>query len=260
MYKYTHSVADHFAPSKRWRLETVSDVLTTAGQHATEDVVVDTIIFISQAADLQAYAAHLLFDRLTNVFKPGSQSALALLAVYVVGEYGGLLISQSGAAQANAQATQGGGRDAEGKDSDSDSGDDSDNNKSRAVKSRRLLKYSGFTPVTESQVLDALQTVLGSVGTESRVRAYILTTLMKLTTRFPTSLPRLEKMLARYTSSSDLELQQRAVEYMILMRRDGMNPIRAEVVKVRLDLTTVCVYVCMHVRMFFVLLFSCACI
>ncbi|KAF8470578.1 adaptin N terminal region-domain-containing protein [Kalaharituber pfeilii] len=69
--------------------------------------------------------------------------------------------------------------------------------------------------VKESEVVDLLQTILASSYASPVVREYILTSLMKLTTRFtePAQIERIRRLLQTYTGDLDVEIQQRAVEY-----------------------------------------------
>ncbi|KAF2200069.1 Adaptor protein complex AP-1 gamma subunit [Delitschia confertaspora ATCC 74209] len=69
--------------------------------------------------------------------------------------------------------------------------------------------------VKESDVVDLFETILGSSYAGQIVTQYIVTAAMKLTTRFsdPAQIERLRRLLQRYQTNLDIEIQQRAVEY-----------------------------------------------
>ncbi|XP_057268032.1 AP-1 complex subunit gamma-1-like isoform X3 [Pezoporus wallicus] len=79
--------------------------------------------------------------------------------------------------------------------------------------------------VTEDEVLDILESILMSNMSASVTRGYILTAIMKLSTRFTCNVNRVKKIVSIYSSSIDVELQQRAVEYNALFKKyDHMRP------------------------------------
>uniref|UniRef100_A0A8C2JSF9 AP-1 complex subunit gamma n=1 Tax=Cyprinus carpio TaxID=7962 RepID=A0A8C2JSF9_CYPCA len=78
--------------------------------------------------------------------------------------------------------------------------------------------------VSEDEVLDVLEGLLVSNLSTPVTRAYSLTAIMKLSTRF-SSVNRIKKVVSIYGSSIDVELQQRAVEYNALFKKyDHMRP------------------------------------
>ncbi|XP_033929725.1 AP-1 complex subunit gamma-1-like isoform X2 [Melopsittacus undulatus] len=79
--------------------------------------------------------------------------------------------------------------------------------------------------VTEDEVLDILESILISNMSASVTRGYTLTAIMKLSTRFTCNVNRVRKIVSVYSSSIDVELQQRAVEYNTLFKKyDHMRP------------------------------------
>uniref|UniRef100_A0A8B9GDH2 AP-1 complex subunit gamma n=1 Tax=Amazona collaria TaxID=241587 RepID=A0A8B9GDH2_9PSIT len=79
--------------------------------------------------------------------------------------------------------------------------------------------------VTEDEVLDILESILISNMSASVTRGYALTAIMKLSTRFTCNVNRVKKVVSIYSSSIDVELQQRAVEYNALFKKyDHMRP------------------------------------
>ncbi|XP_077155422.1 AP-1 complex subunit gamma-like 2 isoform X2 [Ranitomeya variabilis] len=73
--------------------------------------------------------------------------------------------------------------------------------------------------VTEDDVLDVLEGVLQSHISLPSTRAYTLTAIMKLSTRFNTAVDRIRRVVSIYGCCHDVELQQRAVEYNALFKK-----------------------------------------
>ncbi|KAF2788770.1 AP-1 complex subunit gamma-1 [Melanomma pulvis-pyrius CBS 109.77] len=69
--------------------------------------------------------------------------------------------------------------------------------------------------VKQSDIVDLFETILGSSYAGQIVTQYIITAVMKLTTRLnePAQVERLRRILQRYGTNLDVEIQQRAVEY-----------------------------------------------
>ncbi|EEB06754.1 AP-1 adaptor complex gamma subunit Apl4 [Schizosaccharomyces japonicus yFS275] len=79
-----------FAPNRRWHFDTLLQVLKTAGNFASEDIVYHFLRLIASAQDLHEYAVFKLFAALN---KDISQNALTIAAFWVIGEYGNMLLS-----------------------------------------------------------------------------------------------------------------------------------------------------------------------
>ncbi|XP_072271203.1 AP-1 complex subunit gamma-like 2 [Pyxicephalus adspersus] len=73
--------------------------------------------------------------------------------------------------------------------------------------------------VTEDDVLDVLEGILQSHISLPSTRAYTLTAIMKLSTRFQNSVNRIRRVVSIYGCCHDVELQQRAVEYNALFKK-----------------------------------------
>lgn len=67
----------------------------------------------------------------------------------------------------------------------------------------------------ESDIVDLLSTILNSSYATQNVSEYIVTALIKLTTRLnePAQIDRIRRILQSHTTNLDVEIQQRAVEY-----------------------------------------------
>lgn len=82
-------VAERFSPSRRWHLDTMMKVLTTAGNHVQQDVVSNFVHLISCSSELHAYMAKQLYKVLTIDI---SQQPLVQVASWTIGEYGDQLL------------------------------------------------------------------------------------------------------------------------------------------------------------------------
>uniref|UniRef100_A0A8C2JXZ8 AP-1 complex subunit gamma n=1 Tax=Cyprinus carpio TaxID=7962 RepID=A0A8C2JXZ8_CYPCA len=158
--------AEKYAPSKRWHIDTVMRVLTTAGSYVRDDSVPNLIQLITNSVEMHAYTVQRLYKALLDDI---SQQPLVQVASWCIGEYGDLLVSGQCEEEEPIQ-------------------------------------------VSEDEVLDVLEGLLVSNLSTPVTRAYSLTAIMKLSTRF-SSVNRIKKVVSIYGSSIDVELQQRAVEY-----------------------------------------------
>ncbi|KAK6509575.1 clathrin associated protein complex large subunit [Arthrobotrys musiformis] len=79
--------------------------------------------------------------------------------------------------------------------------------------------------VKESDIVDLLTGILDSAYVNSVIHEYIMTSLMKLTTRItdPSQIERVRRVLTASSDSLDVEIQQRSVEYGNLFGHDGVR-------------------------------------
>lgn len=79
--------------------------------------------------------------------------------------------------------------------------------------------------VKQSEVVDLFSTILNSSYATQIATEYIITSLMKLTTRFtdPAQIDRIRRILQSNSTSLDVEVQQRAVEYGNLFGHDAIR-------------------------------------
>ncbi|XP_041060149.1 AP-1 complex subunit gamma-1-like isoform X2 [Carcharodon carcharias] len=82
--------AEKYAPNKRWHIDTIMRVLTTAGSYVRDDSVPLLIQLISNANSLHAYIVQKLYQAIRVDI---SQQPLVQVAVWCIGEYGDLLLS-----------------------------------------------------------------------------------------------------------------------------------------------------------------------
>ncbi|KAK0045846.1 AP-1 complex subunit gamma-1-like isoform X2 [Biomphalaria pfeifferi] len=159
--------ASKYSPNKRWHIDTVLKVLTTAGNYIKGDVVTIAIQLVSETSSLHAYSVQQLYRAL---YSDITQQPLAQVAAWCIGEYGELLNTPSGEDEEPLH-------------------------------------------VTEDEVITLLERVLSNNNSAVVTKEYVITALMKLSSRFPASTLRLKQIIAIYGSSTNVELQQRSVEY-----------------------------------------------
>ncbi|KAF9025605.1 clathrin associated protein complex large subunit [Haplosporangium bisporale] len=174
--------AERFAPNKRWHIDTVLRVLKLAGNYVREEMLASFIRLVTQTSEMQGYTVQKLYTALKEDI---SQESLTLAGVWVIGEYGDILV-------------RGG-----------------------SYEEEELAKE-----VSESDVIDLLESILAGPFANQVLREYIITALMKLTSRFSSSSSseRVKQLLAGFSTSIEVEIQQRAVEYTNLFQYDEIRP------------------------------------
>ncbi|KAF8945747.1 clathrin associated protein complex large subunit [Haplosporangium gracile] len=174
--------AERFAPNKRWHIDTVLRVLKLAGNYVREEMLAAFIRLVTQTSELQGYTVQKLYSALKEDI---SQESLTLAGVWVIGEYGDILV-------------QGGNYEEE-----------------------ELAKE-----ISEPDVIELLESILAGPFANQILREYIITALMKLTSRFSSasSSEKVKQMLAGFSTSIEVEIQQRAVEFTNLFHYDEIRP------------------------------------
>ncbi|KAM3828748.1 AP-1 complex subunit gamma-1 isoform 2-T4 [Vipera latastei] len=82
--------AEKYAPSKRWHIDTIMRVLTTAGSYVRDDAVPNLIQLITNSIEMHAYTVQKLYKAILGDY---SQQPLVQVASWCIGEYGDLLVS-----------------------------------------------------------------------------------------------------------------------------------------------------------------------
>ncbi|XP_005091259.1 AP-1 complex subunit gamma-1 isoform X2 [Aplysia californica] len=171
--------ASKYSPNKRWHIDTVLKVLTTAGNYIKGDVVTIVIQLVSETSSLHAYSVQQLFRALRVHY---TEQPLAQVAAWCIGEYGDLIHSH-------------------------------------------CLEDEEPLEVSEDEVISLLEKVLANNNSSVVTKEYSITALMKLSSRYTKSSQKLKQVLAQYGSSTNVELQQRSVEYSNLFGKyDHMRP------------------------------------
>ncbi|TIB94206.1 hypothetical protein E3Q19_00520 [Wallemia mellicola] len=84
--------AERFAPNKRWHIDTILRMLKVAGNYVREEVLSAFIRLVSHTPELQAYTVQKLYS---SLLKDVSQEALTLAGVWMIGEFGEVLLANS---------------------------------------------------------------------------------------------------------------------------------------------------------------------
>ncbi|XP_041977726.1 AP-1 complex subunit gamma-1 isoform X3 [Aricia agestis] len=176
--------AERYAPSSKWHLDTLFQVLLKAGNYLRDDTVSCTLQIVSAApGERQAYAAMRLWTALHRsavAADATERQPLIQVAAWTIGEYGDMLVSEA----SNAISMV-----------DDDGVDD-------------------FTRPTEEYVIDIYQKLLWSTQLSITTKEYLLLSLAKLSTRFTTkqSQDKIRVIIDTFGSHIHIELQQRGVE------------------------------------------------
>ncbi|KNZ52053.1 AP-1 complex subunit gamma-1 [Puccinia sorghi] len=172
--------AERFAPNKRWHIDTMLRVLKLAGNYVREEVLSAFVRLVCHTPELQAYTAQKLYLALRQDV---SQESLTLAGLWVIGEFGELML----------QSHDGG----------------------VAAESEEAIPQ-----VHDVDIIELIDLVLLSPYPNQTIRQFSLTALAKLSSRLsPSSFAQstITQILARFTSSAELEIQQRAVEFSQLL-------------------------------------------
>ncbi|KAI9302606.1 adaptin N terminal region-domain-containing protein [Cunninghamella echinulata] len=174
--------AERFAPNKRWHIDTMLRMLKLAGNYVREEVLAGFIRLVAQSGDMQQYTVQKLYASLKRDI---SQEGLVLAGVWVIGEYGDILVD---------------GGNFEDEDSQME--------------------------VSDELIVGLLESILLGPYANQITREYVLTALMKLSSRLSdyTVQAKIKEILTDHTVSTEVEIQQRAVEYTNLFSFDAIRP------------------------------------
>ncbi|GIL79860.1 hypothetical protein Vretimale_12443 [Volvox reticuliferus] len=173
-----------FAPDRRWYLDQLLAVMTQAGAYVKDEVARTMLVHLTNTPDLQAYATRAFYRALvSNV--DGAAPTLLRTAVWVIGEYGEMLLPSMGGP---------------------------------------LLEGEAPMAVSDAEVVALLETVLRRHRSEPVAVEHVLTAAMKLTARLPAQVARLKTLIARFTTSAQLEGQTRSCEYGKIFGHERIRP------------------------------------
>ena len=174
--------AERFAPNKRWHIDTVLRVLKLAGNYVREEVLSSFIRLVCHTPELQAYTVQKLFSAVHEDF---SQESLTLAAVWVVGEFGEILLQ--GGNFENAESV-------------------------REVKPKDIVDLLDSVLTSPYVNVNIRQYTLTSLAK--------LTTRIS---GDQTQIQRIQQILHRFDSTVEIEIQQRAVELGALLQRSDIR-------------------------------------
>ncbi|ODN79774.1 hypothetical protein L202_03685 [Cryptococcus amylolentus CBS 6039] len=186
--------AERYAPNKRWQIDTVLRVLKVAGNFVRDEILSAFIRLTCHTPELQFYTAQRLYAALSADL---SQESLTLAAVWVIGEFGDILL-QGGTIDDGDEVKQ---------VSDTDLVD--------------LLEHTLNSPYANSLSRQFVLTSLAKLSVRLSESS---------STPFPNAglQDRIAALIASYSSNLELEIQQRAVEFGSLF---GMSDVRMGVLE-----------------------------
>jgi AP-1 complex subunit gamma-1 len=171
------TLVEKFSPNKKWRVDTIITMLSIAGAAVDESVPRLAIVFIAQSEGLQGYIAHRLFK---SIQEDTSSPGLLIVALWCIGEYGNQL--------------------------------------TRPYSSTDPSDPSSYSAIPESEIVALLDKCSRLHNSDAAIKAVILNSLMKLSTRLsPSSRSNILDIIKPYHQSMFLELQQRSIEYSMLL-------------------------------------------
>lgn len=204
-------VAEKYAPTPRWQIDTILRVMTISGDHVPDSTSNALLALISQTPDIQAYAVQRMYIALQSDF---TQQTLVRTAVWCIGEFGDLLLNPANPAEPRASAAPASSGVA---DLLADLGvappvavapaaaplatSNEDDDISIAVR------------ITEQDLMTLFKSILSNIATKTSTKRQVLTAALKLTTHMPRSAIELRALIAQYETHINAELQQRATEY-----------------------------------------------
>ena len=173
-----------FAPTTQWHVDILIKLLGLAGEHVPETAVNRLVTLITQSdKDMQTLAVARLWNQIKSSEGTVLQNtSLLCVSIWSIGEFADLLIAAA-----------------------------------------RGADIAGL-PEVECTAEDAVTTINSILqGTDSTVlKQYCLNALMKTTVRFPAVKLLVTSTFEAYQASLDLELQQRAWEYLQMLEGDDM--------------------------------------
>ncbi|KAG5458166.1 MAG: adaptin N terminal region-domain-containing protein, partial [Olpidium bornovanus] len=86
-------LAEKFATENSWYVDTILQLITTAGDHVGDEVWYRVTQIVANNEDLQEYAARMVLNVLRN---PGVHETAVKTAGYILGEFGHLIANQPG--------------------------------------------------------------------------------------------------------------------------------------------------------------------
>ncbi|KAF1796831.1 adaptin N terminal region-domain-containing protein [Mucor lusitanicus] len=175
--------AERFAPNQRWHIDTMLRMLKLAGGFVREEVLAGFIRLVAQTSELHQYTVQKLYSALKQDI---SQEGLVLASVWVIGEYGDVLVGSG-----NFEEEEG-----------------------------VVIEVSDYL------VVKLLESILLGPYANQVTREYVMTALMKLSSRLSdnSAQAKIKELLNEHTVSMEVEIQQRAVEYTNLFSYDSIRP------------------------------------
>lgn len=179
-------LVQRFAPDKRWHFDSLLQILVQAGAYVKEDVTRGLIVLLTNAPDLHGYAARQMYAALAADIEKAELSLIVTCA-WFLGEFGELLVGGAGG----------------------------------PLLSRENPEQAAASSAAD--VVALLERVLHRPQLHAIAREYVLTALVKLSTRFADQTARIQAAIGRDRGALDLEVQARACEYSHLFGFDQLR-------------------------------------
>lgn len=177
-------VANKYSPNPKWHFDTLIRMLKLSGNYVTSDIISNILALILQCGDNEL-KKHVVSRLYASHLEDPSQFGLTLIAVWSIGEYADLILNSN-------------------------------------IEINGKQEY-----VDENSIIQILHNILNtSTYSESdtiQITTYILTAVIKLSTRFKNSstIEQLRLMINSKTHDINLEIQTRAVEYQQIFNQDS---------------------------------------
>jgi len=206
-------VAEKYAPTPRWQIDTILRVMTISGEYVPEATCNALMALIAQNSEIQSYAVQKMYIALAA--EPASSQSLVRTAVWTIGEYGEYLLGKS-SSTSNGSLLGGASSDLLSDIIPNVGGSAMSGSAAPVVHDEGEDGQS--TPSVSLQIGDEdlvtlFKTIMTSIETQMTTKHQVLTAALKLTTRMPSASHPLHALISQYESHINVELQQRATEY-----------------------------------------------
>ena len=193
-------IIEKYSPNIIWRINTIIILLSICGQNYDDSLLRTAIIFLSQVDNnYHNYVIHKLYNTL---IVDTTQQALLYVTIWYIGEYGNLLLT-------NYIPNKG------------------QNDLSSTVASNNTTSNidESYTAITEGEILSLLDKCIHIHNSDNNIKSIILNSLIKLTIRLPSpsTIQQINNLIVPFTTSLSIELQQRSLEYLSLLKNGGVE-------------------------------------
>lgn len=172
----------------KWKIDTI--LIFFSVFHQMDSQTKNTyILLLSSYTEYSNYLVHKLFQLLIDDFSI-EYTSLFHLTAWAIGEYGEFLL----------------------------------------VPYSNSLEKDSFNARSEAEVIQMLQKIIKIHSLDVTIKNIILTSLVKLSVKYtsPASIQSIRDIISSFTSSMNVELQQRATEYSILLSNSHYNELRTK--------------------------------
>ena len=223
------SIVAKIPPGAHARLAALLTIVETAGPYTSDSVLADCVAAVGSSKGLQAYAVHRVYHSLRSTSAPSA--ALTKLALFLIGEYGHLLVSEAGVIDAQAQRTMARAKNrrrGEGPSTAQDRGGNVVKGEIKGTDAAQFEEEHRFECSSGDAIISVIGEIIRKPTVDQRQRAYALNTLLKLSSRLGIGSSgrrgmdikdqaKLMDEMSLYKQSMNAELQQRSVEYSRLL-------------------------------------------